>query len=191
MAEEKMVTVRNRNVGTTGYDLENGFHRKFEVDEVKKIPLSELRQLSYSYGGEYILKNCLVIEDKNALDYLNLQVEPEYFYSEDEVKEILLNGTLDQLEDTLNFAPAGVVEIVKKMAVELEIPDVRKRDMISEKTGFNINSAININHVLAADQFDEAPTAAPQRKTVPLKPAENGRKAPLPAPAQKYKVVTK
>ena len=67
MSEEKMVLVKNRNVGSTGYTFENGFHRKFEKDEEKRIPMSELMQLSWLPGGEYILKNCLVVNDKNAV----------------------------------------------------------------------------------------------------------------------------
>ena len=188
---EKMVVVKNRNVGSTGYTFENGFHRKFEVNEEKKIPLSELMQLSYLPGGEYILKNCLVVNDKNALEALNMSVEPEYFYSEKEVKEILLNGTLDQLEDTLNFAPDGVIEMIKKIAVETEVPDVRKRDMISKKTGFNINNAISINHQLADGETEtKEEQSGPKRKTTPLNvtPEAPTRKTVAP---DKYKVVSK
>ena len=36
--------------------------------------------------------------------------------------------------------------LAQKLAVELEIPDTRKRKMISEKTGLNIDNAIMINH---------------------------------------------
>ena len=155
MAEERMVTVRNRNVGGTGYALDNNFKRHFEPNETKQIPLKELQELQYAPGGEYILEHCLMVDDKSALEALNMEVEPEYFYKEEDIKNLLLNGTLDQLEDTLNFAPDGVVDILKKMAVDLEVPDVRKRDMISKKTGFDINSAINVNKVLEEDDTKE------------------------------------
>ena len=187
MAEEKMVVVRNRNVGGTGYALENGFHRQFEHNEIKTIPLEELRQLSYAPGGEYILKHLLVIEDKSALEYLNLQVEPEYFYSDEDIKKLLLEGTLDQLEDTLNFAPDGVIESLKKIAVDLEVPDMRKREMISKKTGFDINGAINLRHLLS-NESEEAGTneEAPKRKAAPITSTPQQK---ADAPARKYKVV--
>lgn len=193
MNEDKMIIVRNRNAGSTGYGLDNGFHRNFEHNETKKIPLSELVSLSYAPGGEYILKNCLVIEDKSALDYLNLQVEPEYFYSEEDIKKILTDvnqESLDRLEDTLNFAPAGVIEMVKKLAVELEIPDVRKRNLITEKTGFNVNNSIQINHILAEGEDEVAETQTPARKTTPLTPNTSPERKTA-VPAQKYKVVSK
>ena len=36
--------------------------------------------------------------------------------------------------DTLDFAPEGVIGLMKDLAVKLEIPDVRKRQAISERT---------------------------------------------------------
>ena len=187
MAEEKMVKVRNRNSGSTGYDLENGGHRKFEYNETKIIPLSELKQLSYTSGGEYILKNCLVVEDKSALEVLNLDVEPEYFYDEATIKDILLNGSYDQLEDTLNFAPEGVISMIKDFAVKLEIPDVNKRKMISEKTGFSIDNAIRVNQIMSEDTGEEVKDNAPKRKTTPIEVSSD---APKRKTTGKYKVVS-
>lgn len=169
LTQETLIPVKNRNAGSTGYVFDNGFHRKFEHNETKRVPLSELQQLSFIPGGEYILKNCLVIDSKPALDFLNIEVEPEYYYFEEDIRELLLNGTLDQLEDTLNFAPAGVIEIVKQMAVSEKIPDVRKREMITEKTGFNVDNAININKMLADEGADaQIGDYRPQRKAEPI-----------------------
>jgi len=44
----------------------------------------------------------------------------------------------------LDFAPDGVKEIIKTMAVEIELNDVAKRDAILEKLNFNVNNAIDI-----------------------------------------------
>ena len=184
-----LITVRNRNAGSTRYTLDDGTSRFFEYNEIKKVPFGELKTLSYSHGGQGILRDCLIIEDKDALAYLNMEVEPEYYYSEKEVKEILLNGSLDQLEDTLNFAPEGVIEMIKKLAVELEIPDTRKREMIYKKTGMNINNAIYINKVMAEESSNEGSEEGPKRKTTPLTVEKTERKTSVPATADKYKVV--
>ena len=72
--------------------------------------MEELKQLQYVSGGDYLLKHCLLINDEDALEVLNMRnLEPEYFYTEDIIKKLLEEGTLDQLEDCLNFAPDGVV----------------------------------------------------------------------------------
>ena len=131
--EMSYVTVTNRNNGTTGYTLQNGVRRQFQIGQSRKVDLEELRELAAIPGGEYILQNYLIINDKTALDYLNIAPEPEYFYTEREIKELLLNGTLDQFEDCLNFAPQGVIDLVKSMAIDLKLPDVRKRELIFER----------------------------------------------------------
>lgn len=192
MEENTFVNVTNRDSGQVGYTLpDRNLHRTFAVGETKKISLEELQQLSYVPGGEYILKNCLIVNNTDALSALNLEVEPEYFYTETEVRKILTEGSLDQLEDCLNFAPEGVLDLIKKIAVEEELPDTRKRKLISEKTGFNIDNAINVNHIVDADSgSEEAEEAAPKRKATPLNTESSApiRKTATPS---KYNVVKK
>lgn len=184
----KMVKVRNRNSGYTGYFIpDTGVRRNFTPEETKEIDIEELRQLQWVDGGDYLLKHCFLINDQDALSVLNMSdVEPEYFYTEAEIKELLNNGTLAQLEDCLNFAPQGVIDLVKEIAVKTEIPDIRKRDMISEKTGLNINNAIMINHVMATET--EAPVE--KKTTRKAEPIATGtaRKA---APVKTYNVVNR
>lgn len=192
MEENTFVNVTNRDSGQVGYTLpDRNLHRTFAVGETKKISLEELQQLSYTPGGEYILKNCLIVNNTDALSALNLEVEPEYFYTETEVRKILAEGSLDQLEDCLNFAPDGVLDLIKKIAVEEELPDTRKRKLISEKTGFNIDNAINVNHIVDADSGSEdVEEAVPKRKAAPLNTESSApvRKATAPS---KYNVVKK
>ena len=188
--EQKIISVTNRNAGWTGYTLpDTGVTRNFSPKETKKVPLDELQQLQYVSGGEYLLKNCFIINDKDALSVLNMEdVEPEYFYTEAEVRQLLESGTLDQLEDCLNFAPSGVIDLIKTIAIETELPDTRKRKMISEKTGLNIDNAIMVNTIMATEE-DATPEETKTRKAAPISStaAAPVRKA---APVQKYKVVS-
>lgn len=181
------VTVTNRNNGTTGYTLDGGVRRQFAIGQSRKVDLEELRELSAVPGGEYILQNYLIINDKTALDYLNIVPEPEYFYTEKEIKDLLLNGSLDQFEDCLNFAPQGVIDLIKSMAIELKLPDVRKRELILKKTGFNVTNALNVNAILESEnkQSEKSPKIA--RKAKPIETTSSAeRKAPVP----KYNVVS-
>lgn len=191
MSNNKKVKVFNRNAGATSYVIPDlGIHRNFEVGESKEIDLQELIQLSYIPGGEYVLKNCLVINDTDALSALNMDVEPEYFYSDADITKLLTEGTLDQLEDALNFAPTGVIDVIKKQAVEMKLPDTRKRELISEKTGFNIDNAINVNRIMDEEEVAAVDTNK-KRKAQPINASSastSGRKAPIP---QKYNVVKK
>ena len=172
-----LVNVRNRNNGTTSYRLaDSRIDRTWQPGETKKISLDELQALQWEPGGDYILKHLLVVEDKEAVDGLNMAVEPEYFYTEAEIRKVLFEGSLDELLDYLDFAPEGGIELVKHIAVTEQLPDTRKREAISKRTGFNIDTAIQINRMM------EDETSTEEEK----KPENGGRRVPK----SKYNVVS-
>lgn len=191
MDKSKLIDVRNRNNGTTGYTLpDSNVRRFFSPGEVKKIPFDELQSLQYADGGDYILKNLLVVEDKEALEKLNMSVEPEYFYNEQKIREMLFNAEMDAFLDFLDYAPEGAIEIAKDIAVKEQIPDTRKRKAISEKTGFNIDNAIMVNNVMNTE--DEASTEKEEKKERRVKieePKKESSERRVKTP--EYKVVNK
>ena len=162
----KLISVQNRNFGGTSYiipDL-NNLHRDFQPNEIKQITFDELFKLSQTPGGEYIIQNYLIIHDEAAVNaILNGEVEPEYFYTEKDIEDLLLNKDPDYLEDCLNFAPQGVIDLVKSMAVKLEVPDTRKRKLILEKTGFSVDNALHVNEVLNEEE-EKKPEVKAERK---------------------------
>ena len=198
MKEDELILVKNRSNGSVGYTLpELNVNRFFAFGESKKIPLGELRQLQYADGGEYLLKNCLIVENVSALDALNMQVEPEYFYDEKKIREILLKSdNMDEFLDFLDFASKGAIAIAKKIAVEEQIPDSRKRKAISEKTGFNIDKAIEINEIL--DTEEKVTKEEPKERRVKEENTEGAPKRRTTAPAveipsstPKYNVISR
>lgn len=195
LEKNTLIKVLNRDNGRVGYSVpEIGVRRMFMPGETKEIPFHELQKLSWVPGGMGILKDCLVIQDEEALRSIIGGVEPEYHYTPADVKELLLHGSLDQLKDCLDFAPTGVIELVKSMSVELELNDVQKRKAIFESTGFNVTKAIEINHASKETSEDEA--AAPSgRRAAPINAAAAesavpARRTSAPVPP-KYNVVVK
>lgn len=189
MIDDKViVAVKNRDNGNVGYTVPDlQIRRQFTPGEVKRVTAEELRKLSYASGGKYILTHCLIIDNKQLVDQLLGRVEPEYYYTEKQVKELLLNGTLEQLEDCLDFAPKGVIDTVKSLAVSLEINDLAKRTAISEKTGLNVTKAIEINH-----ETEQAPVVkkATTRRAAPVEDS-NAQAQETPkrrAEAPKYQI---
>ena len=190
--DDDLIVVRNRNRGGTSYPIDGNWY-SFEYNQVKKVPFSHLRTLTYTNGGRYLLDHCLVIEDKEALAQLNMQVEPEYFYTDKQIEEILFNGSYDEFADFLDFAPEGAIEIAKNLAVIKEMPDMKKREMLSEKTGLNITNAIMVNHVMNEDNKD-AEEEAPKKRRVQVKedkPEAKERRVEVPADTNKKIIIKK
>jgi len=186
ITDETLINVRNRARGNTGYTLDGGFHRDFSFGETKKVPFKELRELSYAAGGQYILDNYLVVENEDALELLNMKVEPEYFYTKDSIRDILFNGEIPAFEDFLDFAPKGAIDIAVDIAVKEQIPDTRKRELLSEKSGININNAIMVNKVMDEEVAEEE--APKQRRVAIEEPKQETPKRKAAAP--KYNVVS-
>jgi hypothetical protein len=181
-----LVKVTNRCGGMAIYKIpEHGIRREFIAGESKMIPYEELVWLSYQPGGRNMMSNTFLIEEVKATQELNIHTEPEYFMTEADVINMLQNGSIDELKDALDFAPTGVVQIIKDQAVALPIYDMRKRQAILEMTGFDVTSAI-ANSEPDPDETVEAPAATRrvQREDAPETPV-----APTRRTAPKYKVI--
>ncbi len=160
MNKNTKIKVTNRSGASLSYKIPdmNNFRRRFAAGESKELPFEEVQKLTYIPGGDYLLQHYLVIENLEARDEILGSVELEYDYKESDVKNLLVNGSLDQLLDCLDFAPLGVIDLVKTVATEIKLFDTRKRQVIYEKTGFNVNSAIMINEETDETVKEERPT---------------------------------
>jgi hypothetical protein len=126
----------------------------------------------------------LQILSEAGLDKLNIHAQPEYYMSEQQVVDLLRTGTLDAFLDALDFAPVGVIDLIKKFAVQLPLNDMNKRKALYEKTGFDVTKALIHDEESKAPETEEekaaaAKTAAPagRRTAANYKPA-------TPTPAQ-------
>lgn len=191
IADNVLINVKNRNKGTTGYVLpDSNIHRSFAPQESKKIPMGELRSLQFAPGGAYILDNFLIIDDKVALEELNMKVEPEYFYDEAKIKELLFGvNNMDEFLDFLDFATEGAIEIAKDIAIADKLPDTNKRKALSKRTGFNIDNAIYVNEVMDAE--DEAKEEPKKERRVKTTETEAPKRRVAAPETPQYKVVNK
>lgn len=177
--------VTNRSGSRVIYSIpELNVRREFSPNETKKIRYEELEKLSYRPGGDVLLAEYLMVKSAEVLDELNMAVEPEYNMDVADIKELMLNGSLDAFKDCLDFAPDGVKQIIKDLAVSMPLNDVAKRAAIKESMGFDVNAAVANNTVAATEE--EGAAGAPKRRVVQTaKTAEPTRRAELP----QYKIV--
>ena len=191
--EKKIVRVTNRDNGHVGYRIPdmNNLVRDFSANETKNITVEELKKLAYISGGPTLIRDYLVIEDPEVVEEILGDVEPEYYYNEEDVKKLLLNGSLDELKDCIEFAPKGTVELVKQLAVELPINDITKRKAILDMTGFNVDAAIMINEE-TKDEMEDTQRVRRVNEPVKEEVKSTGRRTAAPTVSEsKYKILDK
>lgn len=172
---DTVYNVLNRSSSMVGYTIpELNIRREFQPGETKKIKFSELEQLTYQPGGTTLIQDYFLIREQAVTDALNIQTEIEYYMNEDNVRDLILNGSLDQFLDCLDFAPEGVLEIIKKLAIELPMNDVEKREALKKKTGLDVDSAIKNKMAEIADESAPATSEAPHRRV-----QESANEAPV------------
>ena len=179
--------VTNRSASVVVYSIpEDNIKREFQPGETKKIRHGELEKLSYQTGGSLLMNNYFLIRNPEAIHELGVPTEPEYFMTEKEVVDLIKTGSLDAWLDCLDFAPHGVIEMIKKLSVTVPLNDYEKRRALKDKTGFDVDAAIK--HVEEEREEDnELPKAPTQRRVKAEEPAaQPGRRA-----TPKYNVVSK
>ena len=188
--KDRIINLINRDRGSVGYKIPDlNIHRTFSPGEVKKVTFDEIEKLSWVDGGLALLKHYLIIDDPEAAEEILGHVEPEYFYTDEDIRTLLTKGTLDQLKDALQFGPRGVIELIKRDAVDLRLNNVKMREEILKATNFNVDNAIKIEELSNIDNKDEA--ATPQRRSEPIAARgqnSNGGRRSEPIKS-KYKVV--
>lgn len=180
------IIVENRSNSMCVYRIpETNYIRQFVANERKEIPMGELRAAVQIPGTRTLIKDDLIIHSKEAVDELFPDAEPEYFYTVKDVDFLLTKGTLDQLKDALDFAPEGVVNLIKDEAVKGELNDVAKREAILEQTGFDVTKAIEIKRLSGVKTETENRT----RRAAPISGEEQASAPARRTAAPKYTVV--
>lgn len=141
--KNKELEVTNRSNVKVVYSVPNlHVQREFAPGQTLTITYDELANLSYQPGGKVLMANYLLIKDPEDRDYKNDTAEPEYYYTDEEVIKLLTEGSLDEFLDALDFAPIGVIDLIKKYSLELPLNDVAKREALLKKEKFNVTAML-------------------------------------------------
>ena len=138
-----MYKVKNRGASTVVYKIpDKGIRREFKPGQIMQISSEELEELTFQPGGTLILSQFLQIMDLDGIQAARIKTEPEYHMSEQDVAKLIMNGSLDAFLDALDFAPIGVIDLIKKLSISIPIVDIQKRNSLKEKTGFDVEAAL-------------------------------------------------
>lgn len=185
----KQYKVTNRSSSLVFYDIpEKNIHRKFMMGETKTIGYDELEALSYQPGGPFLIRNYLYIADIPTATEFSGKIEPEYHLDKAGVEKLILTGTLDEFLDCLDFAPEGVIDLIKKLAVDLPMTDANKAQALKRKTGFDAFVAIANDKASKEEDDDKELQVAKERRVKTEAPVATGRRAV--ATESKYKVIS-
>lgn len=174
--------IKNRSANLVVYSIDDlNVHRRFAPGEVKDVAMEEIQKLLYQPGGTVLFKKYLQVSsaDMEALGFE--EQEPEYHYSEDMIKNIILNGTLDEFLDFLDFAPEGAISIAKDLAIKLPLNDMNKAEGMKKATGFDVLKAIG--HTKAVEKDLQGETE------IPVTSRKRRVETPKPITETKYKVI--
>ena len=182
-----MYNVKNRSAGVAVYSIpEMGISRSFQPGETKQISAEELEKLTYRPGGMALLANFLQIIEPEAIAKVGLNPQPEYHMSEQDIVKLMQTGSIDEFLDCLDFAPPGVIDLIKKLSVSLPLTDIQKVSALKAKTGFDAAAALK--HVMEEKEEDGQDTilkTSGERRVKKEETVPEGRRT-----APKYNVVS-
>ena len=183
-----MYRVKNRGASTVVYRIaDKGIRREFKPGQVMQISSEELEELTFQPGGTLILSQFLQILDLDGIQAARIKTEPEYHMSEADVAKLITSGSLDSFLDALDFAPIGVIDLIKKLSISIPMVDIQKRKALKEKTGFDVEAALKHNE---EDKEDDQKTILKTNNN-----SERRVKNDVPAgrrtAAPKYNIITK
>ena len=143
ITQETMYNVKNRSSSMVVYRIpETNLRREFAPGETKRISFGELEKLTFQSGGQSLINNYLLIKEAEAIKELNVRPEQEYYLTEPQIVDLIKNGSLDAFLDCLDFAPSGVIELVKDLSIKIPLSDYEKRKALKEKIGFDVDAAL-------------------------------------------------
>lgn len=178
--DEDMVAVRNLTLNPVAYHVPslNGLRRELPPRATIKVPAGELRQLNYELGGARLLRDYLSVGNKSLAQEFGVDPDTfdnEYNWTLADIDKALLGNDDNVLLDAMDFAPDGVKDSIAQRAVELEIPDMNRRNIISKATEYDIDQMIKNKQQIETDDKEEkeekkttrrrsSTTSAPKRR---------------------------
>lgn len=194
--------VTNRSASQVGYAIPDlNIKRLYQPGETKNVSQEELEKLAFEPGGMYILANFLQVSREDA-QTLQINPEREYYLSAEGVKQLIREASMDEFLDALDFAPKGIIDMIRDYAVSLPMTDTEKAQAFFEKTGFNVLKAIENERAVKAEEATIAKETgarwigretSSQRRTETTSPQESAAADTKPqrrVTESKYKVIT-
>lgn len=190
LTRDSKIKVTNRSNGTVILKVQDRhFRAELNPKETRVLNYGDILDVAAQPGGRNLIYNFLLIQDAEALRQgLNVKEEPEYWLTEEKIPNWMNTCSLDEFKDALQFAPQGVLDLIKKYAVSQPLNDMAKRIAIKDALQFDVTLAITNNEKSGEDEAANAPSA--RRRSASVSYEVPGEEAASTEPAPKYKRTT-
>lgn len=190
LTRDSKIKVTNRSNGTVILKVQDRhFRAELNPKETRVLNYGDILDVAAQPGGRNLIYNFLLIQDAEALRQgLNIKEEPEYWLTEEKIPSWMNTCSLDEFKDALQFAPQGVLDLIKKYAVSQPLNDMAKRIAIKDALQFDVTLAITNNEKSGEDEAANAPSA--RRRSASVSYEVPGEEAASTEPAPKYKRTT-
>ena len=190
LTRDSKIKVTNRSNGTVILKVrDRHFRAELNPKETRVLNYGDILDVAAQPGGRNLIYNFLLIQDAEALRQgLNVKEEPEYWLTEEKIPSWMNTCSLDEFKDALQFAPQGVLDLIKKYAVSQPLNDMAKRIAIKDALQFDVTLAITNNEKSGEDEAANAPSA--RRRSASVSYEVPGEEAASTEPAPKYKRTT-
>ena len=134
---------------------------------ILRLSAGEVRECGYDQGCRNIFHDYVRICNRELAREFGVtddSYDNEYNWGDKEIVAAVTTADMDVLLDALDFAPEGIKQAILNKAVELEIPDIRKREAIGAALGVNVSNKIK-NMKDAQPKEDEAKAPKTRRRT--------------------------
>lgn len=136
--EKTLVEVFNDYNSSVGVSTDK-ISRSWAIGATKRVTLEELYDVMNTPGGRIILQeNMLLIKDAAIREILGLDPLTEMDPDTTAIKELLVTGDIDKLDEILQYCTETTLEKIVLQAIELPVTDMRKADLIKSYTGRDI-----------------------------------------------------
>lgn len=165
--DEDKIRLRNLTKNTAVYITPStNIRREIPAQGYIYVTAGELRECSYDIGCSNIFHDYIQICNPALASEFGVPTdEVEYNWTEKDVEKVLVGNSQDDYNrflDALDFAPAGIKQNIVDMSVELEIPDMRRREAIRVALGVDVSRMIQHKHEI--EQGDETEAKKPAKR---------------------------
>lgn len=92
-------------------------------------------RISTGFRRMFVEEGVLYIKDADLIKQWGLQEIDQYILNVEELKDLVFNGTIDQLEEFLKYAPQSMLDNIEIICTSKELPNRDKIKLIKSYTG--------------------------------------------------------